>query len=223
MTLTQTRLGRKLARPLRLSAHSSQLIDPVAPIEAHSAEIEFVAYAADCILSGRLALRADRLSDLLNAHDRVQLVDVLVTDLVGGAPTQLHELLVERDELLLLHATGPRGRIDQRRRTRQVPIRATVGPYLVRGFMHALPGADAIASLRLGRPIIALTDALVTYPVAGVMQRRQVGTLLLNWTLAESIAEDMPATAPDALHPLDDHLPYASASNGVSPREHAAT
>jgi len=84
-----------------------------------------------------------------------------------------------------------------------VPIRATVGPYQVRGFMHALPGADAIASLRAGRPIIALTDALVTYPVADVVQRRQVGTLLLNWTLAKSIAEDVPANAHDAAEPFD--------------------
>ena len=36
-------------------------------------EVAFVAYGVDCILSGRTVLEADRLSDMLNAHDEYAL------------------------------------------------------------------------------------------------------------------------------------------------------
>ena len=31
--------------------------------------VDFVAFASDCILSGRTAARADRLTDMLNDHE----------------------------------------------------------------------------------------------------------------------------------------------------------
>jgi hypothetical protein len=92
-------------------------------------EIDFVAYAEDCVLSGRVRLAADRLSDLVNDHEQVELVDVLVTDLVGSEPIAVHEVAIGRSDILVLHATGPRGRTERRSRTRQMPIVATVGPY----------------------------------------------------------------------------------------------
>ncbi len=40
--------------------------------------VEFVAYAYDCVLYGRVRLAADRLTDMLNTHDEFELVDVMV-------------------------------------------------------------------------------------------------------------------------------------------------
>lgn len=152
-------------------------------------EIDFVAYAADCVLSGRVRLAADRLSDLVNEHDQVELIDVLATDLEGGVPIEVHELVIARSEILVLHATGPRGRADRRSRTRQVPIVATLGPYEVSGYLHVRPGSDALTSLQRARPIVALSDATVEYEVGGQERHNWVGTALINWALASSIVE----------------------------------
>ena len=178
--------------PLRLVFRSSQPdaeSEPVEPADARPTEIEFVAYAEDCILSGHVRLAADRLSDLVNDHEELELVDVLVADLVGGEGIEVHQLLIRRDEILLLHATGPRGRADRRHRTRQHPVVVKLGPYEVRGYIHALPGSDPIAGLRRRRPIVALTDAVVEYSVGREQVRRRVSTVLVNRELADWIVE----------------------------------
>jgi hypothetical protein len=163
--------------------------EPLDPVDNRPPEIEFVAYAEDCILSGHVRLAADRLSDLVNDHEELELVDVLVADLSGGEGFEVHQLLIKRDEILVLHATGPRGRVDRRQRTRQHPIVAKLGPYEVRGYIHALPGADPIAGLRRRRPIVALTDAVIEYWVGRERQRRRVSTVLINRELADMIVE----------------------------------
>jgi hypothetical protein len=91
-------------------------------------EIEFVAYAEDCTLSGHLRLAAERLTDLLNDHDEVELTHVVVEDLVGGHAVEVDELVVERDELLLVHASGPRGNASRRVRTTPHRISAKADP-----------------------------------------------------------------------------------------------
>jgi len=173
---------------LRLSFRS-----PAAAPEALQAdeipEIDFVAYAEDCLLSGRVRLDAGRLSDLINAHDQLELANVLVRDLTGGEPIQLHQLAIARDEILVMQATGPRGRADQRRQTRQVPIVVKIGPYEVSGYIHVLPGADAIASLRRGRRMVALSDAAIDFLVGPEPEHHEVSAILVNWALADSIVE----------------------------------
>jgi hypothetical protein len=166
---------------------------PDAPLE-----VEFVAYAEDRVLSGRVQLAAGRLSDLINAHERFELINVLVEDLTDGQAIEIRELAIERDELLIVHATGPRGRRDQRQRTRQHPIVAKLGPYEVRGYVHTLPGSDPIASLRRRRPMVALTEAVVEYFIGEQSIRRHVSTLLFNRQLADWIVEGV-----DEDDPLD--------------------
>src|SRR5205085_12403471 len=56
-------------------------VEPPAQRESNSKEIEFIGYAEDCTLSGRLDLAGDRLSDVMNATDHLLLLNVLVTDL----------------------------------------------------------------------------------------------------------------------------------------------
>jgi hypothetical protein len=162
--------------------------EPLAPVTPRPHEIEFVAYAEDCTLSGRLALSGDRLSDLLNANERLLLVDVLVADLAGGNAIEVHELQIQRDELLLVHATGPRGHLQRRTRTRQHPIVARLGPYEVQGYIHALPGSDPIAGLRRRGPMVVLTDAVIRFTAQSVEQERRVSAVMINRELADWVA-----------------------------------
>ncbi len=200
---------------LRLSFRSSKAA-PEPPPPDVTPEVEFVAYAEDCVLSGRVRLEADRLSDLLNANREFELVDVLARGLAGGDPVRVHELQIARDEILVVHATGPRGRADRRHPTRQVPIIVKIGPYEVSGYVHVMPGADALASLRRGRSLVALSDAAIDYHVGEEAEHREVETVLLNWALADSIVEvaDRPKVVEvDAAEPLPGVVTQLSAAS----------
>lgn len=161
---------------------------PVAPTEVIP-EVEFVAYAADCTLSGYIRLDAHRLSDVLNANEQFELVNVAVDDFSGNATLELRDLVVSRDELLLVHATGPRGVAALRRHTRQHAVVAMVGPYEVHGYLHAIPGADPLASLGRRPPMVALSDASITYRVGPVARNRRAETVLINRDRADSIVK----------------------------------
>jgi hypothetical protein len=152
-------------------------------------QVEFLAYAEDCILSGYVRLDAGRLSDLLNAHDEYELVDVCALDLQTGVLRETSAIVVGRDELMLVHATGPRGVAGRRIRTRQHPVALAVGPYEIRGYIHCPPGTDPIASFQRRRPMVALTEAWVEYLIDGQQQRRRVNTLVVNRRMVDWIVE----------------------------------
>jgi hypothetical protein len=152
-------------------------------------QVEFVAYAEDCLLSGYVRLGADRLTDLLDDHDELELVDVHVQGLDASTGTQVPEFVVRRDELLLVHAGNPRGNRGRRRRTLQHPVALEAGPYHVRGYIHTVPGSDPIASFRHRRPMVPITDAWVDYLAGNVRQRRRVPTLIVNRDFVDWIVE----------------------------------
>lgn len=143
-------------------------------------EVEFVAYGEDCLLSGRTVLDTDRLSDMLNAHDEYALVGVTVERLVDGEPIQVDEVVVGRDELILVHASGPRGDEDRRIFTARGHVALKMGPYQVRGFLHGLPGADPVASLRRRKTMVPLTNARIAFEIGGVLREDRVETVILN-------------------------------------------
>jgi hypothetical protein len=153
---------------------------PSAPAAPSLPEVEFVAYGEECLLSGRLRLDAERLTDMLNAHDEYQLVDVMVERLDGDPTVEVREVLVRRDELLLVHATGPRGSQARRQRTRQHALALQVGPYHIRGYFHALPGSDPVSALRRRKTMVPLTDAWIEYASGSTRQRRRVGAVVVN-------------------------------------------
>jgi hypothetical protein len=152
-------------------------LPPAVPLVA---DVEFVAYAEDCLISGHVRLAADRLTDLLNAHGEYVLVDALVERLDDGHALEVKEVVVRRDELFLVHAVGPRGDPARRQRTRQHPIAMQLGPYHVRGYFHALPGSDPIAAFRRRKSMVPLTEAWVEYQSGSVRQRRRVATVVVN-------------------------------------------
>ena len=163
------RLRVAFSRPLAAEAGS-----------ATTDEVAFVAYGMDCILSGRTVLDADRLSDMLNANDEYALAGVTVERLGDGMPIQVDEVVVARDELYLVHASGPRGDAARRRHTLPKHVAMKVGPYEVQGFLHGLPGADPIVSIRRRKPMIPLTDVRIEYAVNGEHREDQVETVILN-------------------------------------------
>lgn len=151
-------------------------------------QVEFVAYGEDCVLSGYVRLDADRLTDLLDDHEEFELLDVYAQDLDAATGIQVANVLVKRDELLLIHAGGPRGDRGRRRRTRQYPVAIRIGPYQVRGYIHAIPGSDPLANFRRRRPMVPLTDASIEFTAGDALQGRTVGTLIVNRDLVDWIA-----------------------------------
>lgn len=206
MTAVISSLGRRLrvvlTRPPVAPEPGAEL-----PI-ARPPQVEFYAYAQDCVLSGYVQLDADRLSDLLNDHSEYLLIDVVASDLSTGEDREISEFLVYRDELLFVHASGPRGFIERRVRTRQFPVALGIGPFEIRGYLHCRPGTNPIDSFRARRPMVPLTDAWIDYDVGDVHQRRRVSSVIVNRQLVEWIVEaiddevEMPdlrlQTAPDA-------------------------
>lgn len=156
-------------------------VDPdPAPYALTVPEIAIVAYAGDCVLSGRIRLTGERVSDVLNRNIAFSLTDALVEDLMDGHATPVDELHVRRAELLVVDANGPRGNAGRRRRTCQHPIVAKAGPYEVHGYVHSLPGCDPIASLRRRQPMVAITDAVIAYTFGSEPRRRWADVVMLN-------------------------------------------
>jgi len=170
--------------------------------------VEFVAYAEDCLISGWVELSKDRLTDLLNAHDQFRLTNAYVESIADGTPYEVAVVDVARDEVVMVHATGPRGHEGRRQHTRQHPLALQLGAYHVRGYIHALPGSDPIANFRRRQPMVPLTDAWVEYGSGEKRQRRRVGTLVVNRDLVDWVvpAIDDEVEAPD--------LPLANYASG---------
>lgn len=150
------------------------LVAPSGPL------VEFVAYSVDCLLAGRLRLSSDRLTDLLNAQDEYELVDLIAERLSDGEAASVPALRVPRDELLLVQASGPRGDANRRHRTRPYMVAAKVGPYRVRGQLHAMPGVDPEVVIHRRGPMVPLTEAWLERPVGEERDLYRIGTVVLN-------------------------------------------
>jgi hypothetical protein len=161
-------------------------LEPVDPMLAREPAVialplvDFVAYGEDCLFSGRVRLNAARLTDMLNAHDEVELIDVLAEPFDGGSTAEVRQVVVCRDDIVAVHATGPRGDPERRLRTRPHPLALGMGPYLVRGLLHVPPGIDPVVMIRRRPPMVPLTEASIDLEAGGLPQARSVGTLVIN-------------------------------------------
>jgi hypothetical protein len=140
--------------------------------------IDFRAYADDYTVGGATVLQGDRLSDFLDGVDELELEHVIVRALEDGREHDLPTAMIQREELCIVAATGPRGRADRRLRTRAYPMRAEIGPYAVAGYFHALPTTDPFAVVR-HRRIVALRPVRLAFDVAGDRIEETHDTLLL--------------------------------------------
>ena len=193
-------LGRRLSLIFDRGAEGSDLSSsmPMGAAVIHPL-VDFVAYAEDCTLSGRIRLQADRLTDMLNDHEELQLVDVMVQSLVDRGAVEVREVVVPRDDLLLVHGTPPRGDLKRRTRTRQTYVVIEAGPYVVRGYLHSTPFLDAVAALQRRGPMIPLTDAVVDFRIEDEWHRQRVGTVLVNRLSIDRVDEtsELDASVPD--------------------------
>lgn len=142
--------------------------------------IDFVAFGEEVLLSGRVSLRAERLTDMLNEHDEYLLTDVVCHGLADGVGVEVPEFLIRRDELLLVHATGPRGNRERRINTRAAPMVIQIGPYRLHGDLHSRPGSNPLNQLRHRKAMVPMTDAWLEFSFAGELQERRLSTIIVN-------------------------------------------
>lgn len=148
--------------------------------------IDFVAFCREHLLAGSLRLDADRLTDLLNRTDELELIEVLALGLDGGT-AEADRVVVPRSELLAVKAGAPRGNARRRIRTRQVAVGAAAGPYAMHGYIHGRPGADPMIHLGRRPPMVPLTDATIAYETANGFRREDASTLIINRDVADWI------------------------------------
>jgi len=147
----------------------------------------FEAFVPGSRVFGWVRLDADRLTDMLNAHEELLLVNILVENLDGGPTVTADEAIVRRGELVAVRASGPRGDASRREPTHTHPVVIESGPYLIGGHLHAAPGADPMVRI-LGRELmVPLTSAWIAYRPGADLRREHMGTIIVNRELVTSI------------------------------------
>lgn len=190
---------------LRLVLHNAGPAEPAAaddPADRPRPEVKFSAYAEDCRVSGLVLLDAERLTDMLNGHTELELVDVVVESLVDGTTSRMPEFTVHRDELLVVEATGPRGNPGRWARAHRHPLAVKLGPYELRGLVHLAPGADTLDAVRRRRPMVPLTGASISYEVAGATVLQRDRALIFNRDCADWIRVIDPELVENPERPL---------------------
>ena len=142
-------------------------------------QVPFSGYAEDCSFTGEVVLTGDRLSDFLASTVEFEVLNLSFRALDDGRVVDALYAPVLRDDLCLVLAGEPRGREDLRIWTRQYAVVAIVGPYTVRGYVHAPPTIDPL-KLPRRRAIVALTSATVDYVEAGAEVEIHADTVLIN-------------------------------------------
>lgn len=142
--------------------------------------IRFAAYVADRRVFGWVRLDTDRLTDLLNAHDELHLLDVALETLPNGWPGTVDEVIIRRRDLIAVQASGPRGDPGLRHAMQTHPIAIQAGAYMIGGYLHVPSGADPIASANSRPAMVPLTDALIEFWAHGRAQHQSVGTIIVN-------------------------------------------
>jgi len=148
--------------------------------------VGFEAFVPDGRVFGWVRLDADRLTDMLNTHEELLLVNVLIEHL-DGATVTADEAIVRRGELIAVRARGPRGDAARREPTLAHPIIVESGPYLIGGHLHAAPGANPMLRILGREPMVPLTAAWITYRGDTDPRLQLVGTIIVNRELATRI------------------------------------
>ena len=154
---------------------------------AYTPLVGFEAFLSAQRVFGWVRLDADRLTDLLNAHDLMHLENVHVEDLRDGSTVSTDETLLPRSELIAVIASGPRGDPGRRRATRPHAVVIESGIYRIGGCVHAPSGVDPEIRLHDGGPMVPLTGAWLEYHSGGQRRRDVVGTVIVNRRLATRI------------------------------------
>lgn len=146
--------------------------------------VGFEAFLAAQRMFGWLRLDADRLTDLLNAHDLVRLTNVLVEEHHDGSVVLADETLIPRSEIVAVVARGPRGDPRRRRKTLGHAVVIESGAYRIGGFVHAPPGVGVAQRLQEGGPMVPVTGAWMEYRADGRCRRDTDRTIIVNCGMA---------------------------------------
>ena len=111
--------------------------------------VEFLGFASDCTISGKVTMFGERLTDFLNGQERFRVHHVECESLEDGHRAAVDSISVERSDLLAVIATGPRGSQKQRVTLSSSRLQVCIGPYLILGRLHTKAGTDAVASVML--------------------------------------------------------------------------
>jgi hypothetical protein len=147
---------------------------------------EFAAYATDCRISGRMEVGERRMTDVLNAASDFHLEEARLESLEDGHLVEVADLTVGGDELCAVVASGSRGDPSRRVRTFSTRVDVDLGPYRVEGHLHATPASDPLASVVRRATWVPLTDATLHYRAGTDEVSEDVGTIIVNRTLASS-------------------------------------
>ena len=185
-----TRIMHSASAPARLSLELQRLPEGVFEpnFVADAPLVRFVAYTDQGRMFGWVRLRADRLTDLLNAREELLLAEAEVESLVDGVTRAADRQLVRRHDLVAVHASGPRGDEARRRRTRTYAVAVQSGSFLIGGLLHAPPDVDPVTTFFARPPMVPLTDAWIEFWSAG--ERRidlWSGTLIVNRDQADAV------------------------------------
>jgi hypothetical protein len=148
--------------------------------------VPLTAYAEDCTFTGELDLPAARLADFLASTAEFEVGNVTFRALDDGRVVDAASAAILREDLFVVLASEPRGDPELRIWTRQYPVVAHVGPYVVRGYLHAPPTIDPL-KMRTRRAILALTQGRLAYTEAGTQIEVEAEAILLNSARVEAL------------------------------------
>ncbi len=150
-------------------------------------EIEFVGFSDDCRVEGKIDLADARLADMLNGNRTIIVREVTLVSTVDGHTKEMKQLEIDRDELDIVVASGPRGDPKRRLATKPNGVSMKLGPYSAEGFMHAPPTANPVRGIRHGPAMVAITDAVLEYKFCDEPVSQWFRTILVNRDLAISL------------------------------------
>jgi hypothetical protein len=168
---------------LRLDAVAEDVHEPEFVPDAPL--LRFEAFLVQERLFGWVRLDAERLTDLLNAHETLHLYEPSFESLVDWSTRQADDLVLPRSSLIGVSVTGPRGDPALRRWTHSHPVVVQLGDFLMSGYAHATPGDDPMTSIRERPSMVPLTDARLEYWPGGQRRRTWIGTMVFNRDLAD--------------------------------------
>jgi len=149
--------------------------------------VGFDAFLPDLRVFGWVRLEAARITDILNQHAELILVNVQVERLADGRVEWLEQVCLERDNLLAVRAGGPRGDPSLRQRSRLHPLVVQSGPFLIGGYLHARIGVDPFEEIDHRPQMVPLSTGWLEHWFDGRRHRQWAGTIVFNRALVDAI------------------------------------
>jgi hypothetical protein len=150
-------------------------------------QIDFVGFADDCRVEGKVDLDDPRLADMLNRRGSILVHDAVLVSTTDGHRQSFEKLEIDRSELDIVIGNGPRGDPKRRLATKPNGVAMKLGPYCAEGFMHAPPTANPVRSLDKRPTMVAITDAVLEYQFCDEPVSEWFRTILVNRDMAISL------------------------------------